>query len=93
MTAMDPLAGLLDGPRARGAFVQRCVLDPPCSIHTPNEATLSIAVVVRGRICVSPAWRKPCRLRGGIVMASLGSNPTRVADDPATPVQIIIYPG
>jgi AraC-like DNA-binding protein len=93
MTAMDPLAGLLDGPRARGAFVQRCVLNPPWAIHIRDEAPLSIAVVVRGQTWVVPEQGEPVRLGAGDVMVARGPDPYRVGDDPATPVQIVIHPG
>ncbi len=92
MAAMDPLAGLLDGSRARGAFVQRCVLDPPWAIHIRDEAPLSIAVVVRGRTWVVPERGEPVLLGAGDVMVARGPDPYVVADDPATPVQIIIHP-
>ncbi|MET0417311.1 MAG: AraC family transcriptional regulator, partial [Actinoplanes sp.] len=90
---MDPLAGLLDGPRARGAFVQRCVLNPPWSIHIRDEAPLSIAVVVRGLTWVVPSQGDPVCLDAGDVMVARGPDSYVVADDPATPVQIIIHPG
>src|SRR5690348_18111787 len=38
---MDPIAGLLDGPRARRAFLLRCTLDPPWALHIRDEAPLS----------------------------------------------------
>ena len=45
---MDALAGLLDGPRARGAFVLRVVMSPPWSITVEDEAPLTVMVVTRG---------------------------------------------
>ena len=51
---MDPLAGFLDGPRARSAFVLRCVLDPPWSIRVRDEAPLAVVAVTRGH-----AWFVP----------------------------------
>ncbi|NEW54022.1 AraC family transcriptional regulator, partial [Nocardia cyriacigeorgica] len=35
---MDALAGLLEGPRARGAFLMRSVLQPPWSLRIEDEA-------------------------------------------------------
>nr|WP_217632421.1 cupin domain-containing protein [Ruania alba] len=48
---MDALSALLDGPRARGAFVLRCLLDAPWSIRVGDEAPLALVrwhVVARG---------------------------------------------
>jgi AraC-like DNA-binding protein len=45
---MDPLSGLLDHPRARGAFTLRVVMDPPWSIDVRDEAALTVVVVLRG---------------------------------------------
>ena len=45
---MDAVAGLLDGPRARGAFLLRCSMDPPWSLSVRDEAPLSVISVVRG---------------------------------------------
>ncbi|MGH3802896.1 MAG: cupin domain-containing protein, partial [Pseudonocardiaceae bacterium] len=39
---MDELAGLLNGPRARGAFLLRCVMDPPWSMRIQDEAPLCV---------------------------------------------------
>ena len=45
---MDAVAGLLDGPRARGAFLLRTVLDPPWSMRIQDEAPLSVVAMVSG---------------------------------------------
>ena len=45
---MDALVGFLNGPRARGAFLLRSVMDPPWSLRIRDEAPLTIAAVVRG---------------------------------------------
>jgi hypothetical protein len=45
---MDALAGLLDGPRARGAFLLRAVLDPPWSLRIQDRAPLTLVAMVRG---------------------------------------------
>jgi len=46
---MDPLAGLLDGPRARGAFLLKSVMTPPWSLRIEDEAPLTVMAQVRGR--------------------------------------------
>ena len=48
---MDAIAGLLDGPRARRAFLLRCTMDPPWALHIRDEAPLSLVAMLRGRAC------------------------------------------
>lgn len=92
---MDAVAGLLDGPRARGAFLLRSVLDPPWSLRIADEAPLTLVAVVRGS-----AWLwfdddagAPARLGRGDVAIVRGPDPYVVADDPATAPQALILPG
>nr|WP_068796636.1 AraC family transcriptional regulator [Pseudonocardia sp. HH130630-07] len=49
---MDEIAGLLDGPRARGAFLLRCVLDPPYAVRIEDEAPLTLVVITGGATLV-----------------------------------------
>src|SRR2546429_577420 len=51
---MDPLAALLDGPRAHGAFLLRSVLTPPWSLRIEDEAPLTVVSVVRGEAWIVP---------------------------------------
>lgn len=90
---MDVLAGLLDGPRARGAFLLRSVMDPPWSLRVQDEAPLTIAAVVRGDAWILPASGAPDRLVAGDVAILLGPEPYVVADEPATAPQAVIHPG
>ena len=45
---MDLLDGLLGGPRATGAFVLRCVMEPPWSVRIEDRAPVSLVAVTRG---------------------------------------------
>lgn len=90
---MDALAGLLDGPRARGAFLLRAVMDPPWSIRIQDRAPLSLTAVVTGGAWVVPDSGDAVRVRPGDVVITHGPDPYTVADDPATPPQIVIHPG
>ncbi|WP_030678142.1 AraC family transcriptional regulator [Streptomyces rimosus] len=45
---MDALTGLLEGPRARGAFLMRSVLSPPWSLRIQDEAPLTVVTMARG---------------------------------------------
>ncbi len=90
---MDAVAGLLDGPRARGAFLLRSTLDPPWSLWVQDEAPLTVVAVLRGHAWIVPAGGGPARLSAGDVAIARGPEPYLVADDPATPVQAVIQPG
>jgi AraC-like DNA-binding protein len=90
---MDGLAGLFDGPRARGAFLLRILLDEPWSVRLEDEAPLSVTAVVRGHLWVCPDGEEPTRLEAGDVVVWVGSDHWTIADDPATPTQIVIHPG
>jgi AraC-like DNA-binding protein len=90
---MDPLADLLDGPRARNAFLLRSVLDPPWSLRIQDEAPLTLAAVVRGEAYVLPHSGDVARLGPGDIAIMRGPEPYTVADDPATAPQVVIHPG
>jgi AraC-like DNA-binding protein len=90
---MDVLAGFLNGPRARGAFLLRSVLDPPWSLHIRDEAPLTIAALVRGTAWVCYDGDAPVELRAGDVALMRGPDHYTVADSPDTPPQVVIHPG
>jgi AraC-like DNA-binding protein len=87
------LGGLLNGPRARGAFLLRSVMDPPWSLRIRDEAPLTIAAVVRGDAWVSYDDDEPAVLGPGDVALLRGPDHYTVADSPDTPPQVIIHPG
>jgi AraC-like DNA-binding protein len=91
---MDSVAGLLDGPRARGAFLLRSVLDPPWAMRIEDEAPLTLVAMVRGAACVIPdGAAESFWMREGDVAILRGPDPYVVADDPATAPQVLILPG
>ena len=90
---MDPLAALLDGPRAHGAFLLRSVLTPPWSLRIEDQAPLTVVAVVRGSAWLVPETGDAVRLRDGDLAIVRGPEPYLVADDPATPPQAVILPG
>jgi AraC-like DNA-binding protein len=90
---MDALAGLLDGPRARGAFLLRSIMNPPWSLRIQDRAPLTLVAVMRGEAWVVPDHGAAVRLRPGDVAIVRGPDPYTVADDPATPPQAVIHPG
>jgi AraC-like DNA-binding protein len=90
---MDAVAGLLDGPRAREAFLLRSSMSPPWAIRIQDEAPLTLMAVVRGEAWVVPDEGEPTAFGAGDVAILRGPDPYVVADDPATPPQAVIHPG
>lgn len=90
---MDALTGLLDGPRARGAFLLRSVMNPPWSVRVQDRAPLSLVALMRGEAWVVPDDGDAVRLRPGDVAITRGADPFTFADDPATLPQVVIHPG
>jgi AraC-like DNA-binding protein len=89
---MDAIAGLLDGPRARDAFLLRSSMDPPWSLRIEDEAPLTVVAIVRGEAWLIPDEGEATDLRRGDVAIVRGPDPYTVADDPATPPQVIVGP-
>ncbi len=94
---MDGLSALLDGPRARRAFLLRILLDPPWSVRLEDGAPLSVTTVVRGHLWVCPDGPEgpdgePVRLDAGDVVVWVGGDHWSIADDPSTPTQVVIGP-
>ncbi|SED49097.1 cupin domain-containing protein, partial [Ruania alba] len=79
---MDALSALLDGPRARGAFVLRCLLDAPWSIRVGDEAPLALVAMARGRAWVTFDGEDPLELVPGDVLLVKGPDHYTVSDSP-----------
>ncbi|MGI5414347.1 cupin domain-containing protein [Actinomadura luteofluorescens] len=90
---MDALAELLDGPRARGAFMLRSTLAPPWSLRIQDEAPLTLLSMVRDEAWLVPDEGEPRRVGPGDMVVFRGPEPYTVSDDPTTPPQIVIHPG
>jgi AraC-like DNA-binding protein len=90
---MDAVAGLLDGPRARGAFLLRSQLEPPWSMRIADEAPLCLIALTRGEAWLLPEKGEAQRLQPGDVAVIRGPEPYVLADDPGTEPQVIILPG
>jgi len=90
---VDTLSGLLDGPRARGAFLVRSLLRPPWSIRIRDESPLTLCAVVQGEACVLPQAGGLTRLARGDVAIFRGPDHYTIADDPGTAPQVHILPG
>ncbi|MFF4234484.1 AraC family transcriptional regulator [Actinomadura geliboluensis] len=90
---MDALTDLLDGPRARGAFMLRATLDPPWSVRIQDEAPLTLLSMVRDDAWLIPDEGEPQRVGPGDMVVFRGPDHYTVSDDPATEPQIVIHPG
>ena len=93
LVAVDLVEALLDGPRARGAFLLRALLAPPWSLRIEDEAALTLVAVLRGSLVVThdDGTRHACE-EGDVVIVR-GPEPYTVADDPATPPTLRVGPG
>jgi AraC-like DNA-binding protein len=90
---MDALVGFLNGPRARGAFLLRSVLEPPWSLRICDEAPLTIMAVVSGTAWVLYDGDEPQLTQAGDVALLRGPDHYTVADSPQTSPQVVIGPG
>ncbi|MEV7063073.1 AraC family transcriptional regulator [Streptomyces collinus] len=88
----DPLAGLLEGPRARGAFLIRACFDPPWAVRVEDRAPLTVMLVVRGEAWIVPDRGERTRLRAGDLAIARGPGPYTCADAPGTAPQAVILP-
>ncbi|WP_415948992.1 cupin domain-containing protein [Streptomyces sp. KLOTTS4A1] len=90
---MDALAGLLEGPRAKGAFLVRACFDPPWSVRIEDRAPVSVMVMLRGEGWLIPDEGGKHHLAPGDIAIARGPDPYICADDPATEPRAVILPG
>jgi AraC-like DNA-binding protein len=90
---VDALGGLLDGVRARGAFVLRLSLDPPWSMRIQDDAPLTLICVTHGGAVIVTESGDAHQLRPGDVAVARGVEHYLFADDAATEPQVVIHPG
>jgi AraC-like DNA-binding protein len=90
---MDAVVGLLDGVRARGAFVLRMVLDPPWSMRIQDDAPLTLICQTTGRAAIVGDSTGTVWLEAGDVALTRGTEHYLFADDPSTLPTIVIHPG
>ncbi|WP_369392677.1 cupin domain-containing protein [Streptomyces sp. CG1] len=91
---MDALAGLLDGPRAHGAFMIRACFDPPWAVRVDDEAPLTVMLMARGTAWITPDGNGvPVRLGLGDLAIARGPDAYTCGDEPDTAPQALILPG
>lgn len=84
---MDAFSAVLDGPRARGAFLLRLVLEPPWAIRVEDEAPLTVITVVKGTAWVVDGG-EALSLSAGDVALLRGPRPYTFADAAGTAPQV-----
>ncbi|CAM5290193.1 hypothetical protein SNARM312S_06998 [Streptomyces narbonensis] len=89
---MDVLAGLLDGPRARGAFLLRMIMEPPWSVRIEDGAPICLMCVTEGEAWVIPDTGAPVLLRPGDIAIARPPEPYTIADTPDAPPRAVIGP-
>ncbi|MCZ6869460.1 MAG: AraC family transcriptional regulator [Gammaproteobacteria bacterium] len=89
---MDTLGGLLDGPRARGAFALRTVMNSPWSLRILAESPLTLIAGVTGEAWVVPDDGDPVRIGPGDIAVTRAPDHYNVADSPTTPPIVVIHP-
>lgn len=90
---MDSLGGLLDAPRARGAFALRAVMQPPWSLRILAESPLTLIAGVVGEFWITPDDGEAVRIGPGDIAVTRGPDHYNVSDSPTTPPSVVIYPG
>lgn len=87
---MDPFSAVLDGQRARGAFLLRVLLDPPWAVRIEDEAPIAVVVMVHGEGWLRHDDTPPVPLRAGDVALVRGPDPYSMSDSPSTAPQVRI---
>jgi len=90
---MDSLGGLLDAPRARGAFALRTVMTPPWSLRIAAESPLTLLACISGELWLTPDDGEPVHLTPGDIAVTRAPDHYTVSDSPDTPVQVVVHPG
>lgn len=90
---MDSLGGLLDAPRARGAFALRAVMQSPWSLRILAESPVTLIAGVVGELWITPDNGDAVRIGPGDIAITRGPDHYNVSDSPTTPPSAIIHPG
>jgi len=90
---MDALAGFLDGPRARSAFLLRSVFRPPWCLRIEDGAPLTVIAIVSGRPWLISDDGTTAQLAAGDIAIVRGPTPYAVTHDPHCEPTVIIQPG
>ena len=90
---MDSLGGLLDAPRARGAFALRAIMRPPWSLRVEAESPLTLLAGVVGEFWITPDHAEAVRIGPGDIAITRGPDHYNVSDSPETSPTVVIQRG
>lgn len=88
---MGAFDNLISGPRAQDAFLLRLAMEPPWALSVEDEAPLTVMAQLEGHAWVAVGDERVL-LEPGDLSILKGPDHYLVADDPATPVSIIVNP-
>ena len=89
---MDPLSGVFGDPRAQGAFVLRVAMAPPWSFRIEDEAPLTLVAMLQGSAWMWFDHDEPAPLPAGSVALIKGPQHYTLADEPTSPLQVVVGP-
>jgi AraC-like DNA-binding protein len=90
---MDVLTDLLHRSRARTAMVRQLVQRPPWSLTFADGPPLAVVAALGGRATIRPDGVAPVDLAAGDIALVRWTGPHTIADDPATPPQVVLRGG
>lgn len=90
---MDSLGGLLNAPRARGAFSLRCTMSSPWSLRILAESPLTVIAGISGEVWVSPDDGESIYVGPGDIAITRAPALYNVSESPNAPPNIFIHPG
>lgn len=90
---MDTLGGLLDAPRARGAFALRTVMRAPWALRVLADSPLTLIAAISGETWVMPDTGDPISLQPGDILVTRAPELYTMADNPSTEPDVFIHPG
>lgn len=89
---MDTLGGILDAPRARGAFALRATMSSPWSLRILARSPLTLLAGITGEFWVIPDDGEPIRIGPGDVAVTRTPDHYTVAESPTAERNIVIHP-
>ena len=89
----EDFSGLLEGPRARGAFTLRGLLASPWSLRIEADSPLTVVAMVRGRCHLAHDNGEAVWLEPGDVAITRAPGHYTVADHPETEPTVFVHPG
>lgn len=91
---MDVVASLLEGPRARDAFVIRTQMAPPWALRIEDRAALTIVVVLDGAVRIAhDSLTQPAILEPGDLALIRGPDPYVIGDTQGSSPRFRVLPG